>query len=60
MAASQVSTSVLQSVRPSVTPIAVHPVEQITQLELAGLLSLRNRARQIAEQVEAADSLAIL
>lgn len=41
-------------VLPHVVPIS--PVtEEITQFELTALLSLRNRARQLAEQVEAAE-----
>jgi|SRR5579864_2692050 len=41
---------------PQVVPFPVVPqTVEITQLELAALLSLRNRARQIAEQVEAAE-----
>jgi hypothetical protein len=50
-------TSALQTsyTRP-VVPFPVAPAtEPITQLELAALLSLRNRSRQLADQVEAAE-----
>lgn len=44
----------LQHIR-SANVIAL-PAPEITQVELTALLSLRNRARQLAEQVEAAES----
>ncbi len=41
---------------PQVVPFPVTPaIEPITQFELAALLSLRKRARQLAEQVEMAE-----
>lgn len=57
MAASTV-IPVVHSVQPRVPQIVkqgVIPREEITQFELGALLSLRNRARQLAEQVEAAE-----
>jgi hypothetical protein len=46
-----------QIIAPSqIVPFPVRPApEEITQFELAALLSLRNRVRQLAEQIEAAE-----
>lgn len=60
MATTQVSTHLsyerTTNAIPAVIPFPVPAVEQVTQFELAALLSLRNRARQLAEQVEAAEN----
>ena len=51
MAAHEVTTIVRQ-----LSYVPLPAVEQITQTELSLLLSLRNRARQLAEQIEAAEN----
>jgi hypothetical protein len=50
--------SVIHSVEQSksVLSFPIPAPEPVTQLELAALLSLRNRARQLAEQIEDAES----
>lgn len=51
--------SLIHSVEQSKSPVVSFPgspVEPITQLELAAVLSLRNRARQISEQVADAEA----
>ncbi len=55
MATQSVIHSVEQS-KSSVVSFPVPEVEPITQLEIAALLSLRNRARQLAEQVSSAET----
>jgi hypothetical protein len=53
MATQQIVSSV---VRQQKSPVVLFPTsEPITQLELAALLSLRGRLRQLAEQVEVAE-----
>ena len=48
--------SVIQSSKSPVVTFPGPPVELITQLELAAILSLRNRARQLEEQVADAEA----
>jgi hypothetical protein len=51
--------SVIHSVEQSKSSVVSFPVprvEPVTQLEIVALLSLRNRARQLAEQVSAAET----
>jgi hypothetical protein len=51
--------SVIHSVEQSKSPVVSFPVptvEPITQLEIAVLLSLRNRARQLSEQIADAEA----
>ncbi len=55
MASQSVIHSVEQS-KSSVVSFPVPPVEPITQLELAALLSLRNRARQLEQQIADAEA----
>ena len=43
-----------QAVSPFVIPITSNP-PQVTQFEIAALLSLRNRARQIGKQITGAE-----
>lgn len=50
MAAHESSTIVRQ-----LSYVPLPAVEQITQFELAALLTLRNRERQLAEQIDAAE-----
>jgi hypothetical protein len=53
------SQSVIHSVEQSKSTVLSFPVpapEPVTQLELAALLSLRNRARQLEEQIEDAEA----
>ena len=54
MATQSVIHSVEQS-KSTVVSFPVPAVESITQLEIVALLSLRNRARQIAEQIRDAE-----
>jgi hypothetical protein len=44
-----------QAVSPFVIPIASIPPQEITQFEMAALLSLRNRARQLEQQIATAE-----
>lgn len=55
MATQSISQVVQHSAIPNVSPIAIRPVQQVTQLELAALLSLRNRARQLEAQIADAE-----
>ena len=48
-------TSVTQVFELPASPSVIHPVQQITQFELGALLSLRNRAQQLAEQIQEAE-----